>query len=329
VEYIAMNRPLRFALLVCLSLGVNAQEARKPITNSDVISMTKAGLNEQTIVLAIEHGPATFDTSPQALVALKKAGVSDAVLNAMLTATKISPSKTTAAASGSSPDEHSPNSPNALRLIQKALLAVAPMNKLTSITATRQLLTVTQDRLGLTSTSEVELTAVYPDRVYMEVHSTNGLVRKFVLTPQVAYADDGQRRSDVPVALAEDIRTGMKFDVPYVAQNMGEFTFTYDGKETLDTEECDRIRIKHRDGKEVVWSIDHRGTIRRRIAWLSSGEVSSVYSDFRLVEGVNYAFHRRSTGGNGTIDTTVKLYRINPPRNEINSALFESPLGTR
>ena len=54
------------------------------ITNSDVISMTKAGIGEQTIILAIQHGPAKFDTSPQALIALKGAGVSDQVLNAIL-----------------------------------------------------------------------------------------------------------------------------------------------------------------------------------------------------------------------------------------------------
>lgn len=47
--------------------------------------MTKAGIGEQTIILAIQRGAVKFDTSPQALVALKSAGVSDQVLNAMLT----------------------------------------------------------------------------------------------------------------------------------------------------------------------------------------------------------------------------------------------------
>ena len=85
-----MTWPFRFALFVCLSLSLAAQEARKPITNDDLLSMSKAGLKEQTIILAIEQGPTSFDTSPQALVILKKAGVSDAVLNAMLSASRTS-----------------------------------------------------------------------------------------------------------------------------------------------------------------------------------------------------------------------------------------------
>lgn len=64
-----------------LALG---QAAPAEITNSDVISMTKAGIGEQTIILTIQHGPAKLDTSPQALISLKGAGVSDQVLNAML-----------------------------------------------------------------------------------------------------------------------------------------------------------------------------------------------------------------------------------------------------
>jgi TPR repeat protein len=62
------------------------QSASSEITNSDVISMTKAGIGEHTIILAIKRGPVKFDTSPQALIALKHAGVSDQVLNAILSA---------------------------------------------------------------------------------------------------------------------------------------------------------------------------------------------------------------------------------------------------
>src|SRR5260370_38652192 len=47
--------------------------------------MVQAGLDESTIVLAIEQKPtAAFDTSPDALTELKKTGVSQAIMNAML-----------------------------------------------------------------------------------------------------------------------------------------------------------------------------------------------------------------------------------------------------
>jgi tetratricopeptide (TPR) repeat protein len=73
-----------FALCLFVSLLAMGQAVPTEMTNSDVISMTKAGIGEQTIILAIQHGPAKFDASPQALIALKGAGVSDQVLNAIL-----------------------------------------------------------------------------------------------------------------------------------------------------------------------------------------------------------------------------------------------------
>lgn len=73
-----------FALCLFMSQLAIGEAASTEITNSDVISMTKAGIGEQTIILAIQHVRSNFDTSPQALIVLKGAGVSDVVLNALL-----------------------------------------------------------------------------------------------------------------------------------------------------------------------------------------------------------------------------------------------------
>ena len=77
-----------FALCLFVSQLAIGQASPAEITNSDVISMTKAGIGEHTIILAIQRGPAKFDTSPQALIRLKEAGVSDQVLNEMLASDK-------------------------------------------------------------------------------------------------------------------------------------------------------------------------------------------------------------------------------------------------
>ena len=82
-----MRRMLRAGVLLYVSVSFSlwAQQANQPLDNAQVISMTKAGLGEQTILVAIQKARSTaFDTSPQALVALKNAGVSDAVINAIL-----------------------------------------------------------------------------------------------------------------------------------------------------------------------------------------------------------------------------------------------------
>lgn len=72
------------ALMLGVSLAGSA-DATKPLTNADVVQMVKAGLPESTILLSIQNSPADFSTAPADLIALKKAGVTQPVLDAMLT----------------------------------------------------------------------------------------------------------------------------------------------------------------------------------------------------------------------------------------------------
>jgi hypothetical protein len=58
--------------------------ATKPLVNSDVVAMIKAGLPENTIILSIQQAAVKFDTAPQSLISLKKQGVSAKLLDAML-----------------------------------------------------------------------------------------------------------------------------------------------------------------------------------------------------------------------------------------------------
>jgi hypothetical protein len=73
-------------LLLCHSLSQAfwGQSSPTAVTNSDLIRMANAGIGEQTIILAVQRGPTMLDTSPQALILLKNAGVSDQALNAIL-----------------------------------------------------------------------------------------------------------------------------------------------------------------------------------------------------------------------------------------------------
>lgn len=63
-----------------------AAQARKPLTNDDVVNMTKQGLDQAIIVKSIQTNDAQFDVSPQALIDLKAAGISQSVMDAMMTA---------------------------------------------------------------------------------------------------------------------------------------------------------------------------------------------------------------------------------------------------
>ncbi|HSR06459.1 MAG TPA: hypothetical protein VLM42_04865 [Bryobacteraceae bacterium] len=65
--------------------------AHKPaptyMTNADVIKMTKAGLPESTIITTIQTRKSKFDVSPDGLIALHRAGVTQAEMDAMMAAT--------------------------------------------------------------------------------------------------------------------------------------------------------------------------------------------------------------------------------------------------
>lgn len=74
-------------LLFILTIVVATASAQtKPLTNDDVVKMVKAELGDDTVVKAIRASDTAFDTSPDALLQLKNAGLSKTVIDAMLEA---------------------------------------------------------------------------------------------------------------------------------------------------------------------------------------------------------------------------------------------------
>ncbi|MCC6131798.1 MAG: hypothetical protein IT186_17910 [Acidobacteria bacterium] len=72
------------AKAVAAAAGPGSTGNSKTMTNSDVIDLAKAGLSDLVIANAIRQSPERdFDLSPQGLVALKKAKVSDSLIVAM------------------------------------------------------------------------------------------------------------------------------------------------------------------------------------------------------------------------------------------------------
>jgi hypothetical protein len=80
-------------LLAAIILLVPASfaQTQKPLTNADVVSMTTQGFEAALIVKDIQSSSTDFDTSPQALITLKNAGVDKSVLEAMLAAQSAKP----------------------------------------------------------------------------------------------------------------------------------------------------------------------------------------------------------------------------------------------
>lgn len=79
-------------LLTILALLLAAQiSAAETLTNDDVLALHRAGLSAEVIVQKISVTAAAFDTGATALIALKTAGVPDAVITAMLQAKPSTP----------------------------------------------------------------------------------------------------------------------------------------------------------------------------------------------------------------------------------------------
>src|SRR5215510_4731616 len=75
---------LAASLLAAPSTALFAQET---LSNQSVVEMVKAGLSERVIIAKIRTSPTSFDTSTDALIALKKNGVSEKVIEAMMSLT--------------------------------------------------------------------------------------------------------------------------------------------------------------------------------------------------------------------------------------------------
>jgi len=85
----SMIRALLILALVAavgLSLPGATSLAQEVLTNDSVIQMVKAGLPEAVVIAKIKSTSSKFDLKTDSLVSLKKAGVSDKVLEAMVAA---------------------------------------------------------------------------------------------------------------------------------------------------------------------------------------------------------------------------------------------------
>ena len=106
----------RIVLLLCAlsacAVTASFAQTQKPLTNADVISMTKQSIDPSLMVKDIQSSATDFDTSPQSLIELKNAGVDKTVMDAMLTAQAAKPSATVEAVRGVPPVSGTAADPN-------------------------------------------------------------------------------------------------------------------------------------------------------------------------------------------------------------------------
>ena len=79
------------------------QGAQQGLNNDSIIKMVSAQLSDDVIISTVNASPGAYDTSPDGLIALKQAGVSDKVIAALVAKS--------APAAPSTPDASAPSAP--------------------------------------------------------------------------------------------------------------------------------------------------------------------------------------------------------------------------
>jgi hypothetical protein len=308
-----MKTTLFLALSLILSATLIAQDEHKVLTNADVLNMAKSGMSDKTILLLMQQSQAKFDTSPDALIELKKGGVSDEVLNSMLLA---APPRSTNTNSTEEPVR------DGSQLLAKALGAFGTPEQLASIHAIR----ISYTRTTASASFQIERTVVYPDKLYMTSQASNGVLKRAVVTPEFNYQASGHMDGALAARDLEELRASIKNDSVYIAQHLSDYTSVSEGTELIGDLATAKLRIKEPDG-DHQWNIDPTTgrLLRSRFTGAASGETSVDYSDWRLVDGINIAFKRHVVENGHISDVTVTAFEVNP---QIDASVFAAPKQT-
>jgi hypothetical protein len=86
MKYFFPTTLIIFCLLAGCAIGASAQSKSSdgPLTNAEIVKLVKAGFKDKTVILIIASRVPNFDLSPDRMIQLKRAGVSENIIVAML-----------------------------------------------------------------------------------------------------------------------------------------------------------------------------------------------------------------------------------------------------
>lgn len=315
-----MSRVKRAAFMLCVSCCL-VWAQRAPLTDSDIVNMVKAGLSEQTIVLAIQQGPTAFDMSPDGLIKMKKDGVSESVLNAVLR----SAYQSTAApvVKDVAPD----NSPSAVKaLLESVLRSYGGRERVQSVKAMQWKGTdVHTTGSGRFETQESKIT-VLPGNAYFETRAPNGQASRAVVMPDAGYITTGSAAPvQMPAEQLAEWRRSFATNPVVILSNIddGSYQPSIAGSEQIGNVKATILKFIV-DGQEVRWSADPiSGRLLRTVnIWPNKTDTTLDFSDWRNVDGLMVPFACRNTTNGQISELTITEYLVNPV---IDSNLFQKP----
>ncbi len=291
-----------------------AQEAQRAVTNADIVNMAKSGVGEQTIVLMIQKGTPKFDTSPEAVIELKKAGVSDGVLNAMLSASSSNVS------SAGGPEQDCAQS------LDGVLASIGVREKLLAVQSLKwRGNEIFDSASGRGSSSSERVTVLSPRlAVYYLRQPTAGSTMKLVFTPEFNYTISGKVTTVLPPSTIQNLEYGQKVEPIYIAQHRDQYSCVSQGTEQIGNVRTAKLKIRG-EGVEVVWNTDPAtGRLLRTTIANPTGQSVTDFSDWREVDGISVSFARHSIAGGVTTTVTISEYAIN---SVMDASMFQAPAG--
>jgi hypothetical protein len=288
-----------FLLVLCsLPIQLMAQDAQRTLTNTDIVNMTKSGIGEQTIVLTIQKSATKFDTSPEALIELKKQGVSDAILNAMLSAPSVVATPTDGAQQDCS------------QLLDRVLASVGTREKLSGVHSLRWTAKEIVNGPSGSSSFDAERVTLFPSSMYVSLQRPAG-TSKAVVTPEFNYIASGKMTTGIPPSLIQELQSGLKLDPIYVSQHRDRYSCVLDGTEQVGNFSTAKLGIRG-EGVEGLWNFDQvTGRLLRTAFATSTDQITADFSDWRAVDGIYVPFVRHIIKGAVTTDIIVNEYEIN------------------
>jgi hypothetical protein len=304
-------------LMLALSLlpTANAQEPQRVLSNSDIVNMSKSGIGDATIILTIQKTSTKFDISPDALIQLKTAGVSDPVLNAMLAAAPSSPATSKPA---------QPSQQDCSQDLDKMLSTFGSPDKIAAIAASRLAATNIVTQFSGVKALHLERVTVWTGSMRATLQPATGEGSTLVITPEFNYLISGKMTTSVPPAILRDLQNSLRLDPIYIAKHRNEYSCVSAGTEQVGNVSTGKLNVSSA-GIEGQFNMDlSTGRLVRTTENSSAGQTTTDYSDWRLVDGIYVPFKRHSASSTSTSDLTLTDYQLNPT---IESSWFQPIAG--
>ncbi len=292
---------MRPALLILLAMtlisAANSQEPQHVLSNSDIVNMSKSGIGDATIILTIQRSSTKFDTSPDALIQLKSAGVSDTVLNAMLA----SPSTSA-----------QPSQQDCSQALDKLLSTYGAADELASLTASRYVSTSVTSNPSGTRTNRLERVTIWSGSIRATLQPSTGEGSTVVVTPEFNYMITGKMTTLIPPTILQDLQGSLRLDPIYIVKHRNEYSCVSAGTEQIGGASTTKLKIASSAVQGEFNQDTSTGRLVRITATSANGPTTTDLSDWRVVDGVYIPFKRHFVSSTTTNDVTLSDYQINP-----------------